>query len=266
MMKVPEHMSKMFESKPIKKPNFFILGAGRCGSTSLYSMLSQHPGIFMPKLKEPSFFCSYFQVIKDPISYFKLFNFADENSAVGEASHVYFSNPESASIIRSLFPDAKFILIFRNPTERAYSLYNWARSAKLEPLDLFENALNAEEVRFADKNFFNNCPHYFWNFMYVRSSFFNIQWKRYLNFFPRKQFFPIGLNELRFDPLFWMQSIYKFLGVDEGFEPETAHLNNIKYTPLSKETKQKLDDVFCDVITETNLIAGRDMQLEETIT
>jgi hypothetical protein len=244
-----------------KKPNFFILGAGRCGTTTLYSMLRQHPEIFMSKVKEPSFFCSYFQVIRDPITYFQLFNPADGEIAIGEASHVYLSNPETAAVIHTLFPAARFILIFRNPTERAYSLYQWARHAKLEPLKTFEKAIEIEALRYADPEFFRTCPQYFWNFMYVRSSYFHLQWRRYLHFYSREHFFPISLNELGSDPQHWIQRIFGFLGVDDTFSPTIEHLNSRLYPPLFPETRQRLDDHFQEVISATNALAGRDLNL-----
>jgi hypothetical protein len=258
---LPQHMKESLDSIRIEIPNFFILGAGRCGSTTLYSMLRQHPQIFMPKIKEPSFFCSYFQVVKDPISYFNLFNPTEEQIAIGEASHVYLSNPESAKVIHALIPNAKFILIFRNPTERAYSLYQWARKGKHEPLGSFEEAIEAEEQRHSSAEFFQNCPHYFWNFMYVRSSYFHLQWERYLRFYSLGQFFPLSLNELVSDPLLWIQRIYDFLGVDRSFAPNVEHQNIGGYEPMSAETKLRLDEQFKEVISATHDLAGRDMQL-----
>lgn len=258
-------MTLILDLNKIKIPNFFILGAGRCGSTTLYSMLSQHPQVFMPKIKEPSFFCSYFQVVKDPVSYFNLFDPTNNEIAIGEASHVYLSNPESAKVIHALIPNAKFILIFRNPTERAYSLYQWARRAKLESIESFEEAIEAEESRYTDKDFFENCPQYFWNFMYVRSCYYNIQWERYLKFYDRKQFFPLSLKELVNDPLFWIRRIYRFLGVEKNFTPNIEHLNSGEYSSLSSKTKHRLDELFKNVISETHELAGRDMQLDSVV-
>ena len=165
-VKEPWGLNPVFLSR-IKKPSFFLLGAGRCGTTSLYHMLRQHPEIFMPEVKEPSFFCSYFQVVKDPISYFGLFVPSSEEKAIGEASHVYFSNPESASVLHLLFPNARFIVILRNPTNRAYSLYKWTRRFGYENLSTFEQAVIAEKKRFRDPIFFRECPQYFWNFISV---------------------------------------------------------------------------------------------------
>jgi len=243
------------------KPNFFILGAGRCGSTSLYGMLRQHPQIFMPSLKEPSFFSSYFQVVKNPVSYFALFNPRKGEKAIGEASHMYFSNPESAGLIHALFPQARFILIFRNPTDRAYSLYQWARKAGHEPLS-FEAAIEAEPARFADPDFFRNCPQYFWNFMYLRSSYFHVQWSRYLALFPRDRFFVLSLYELVRDPVQWMQKLYRFLDVDASFSPNIRHLNARDVDQaLHVDTRQRLDEHFAETVAQTNALAGRDLKL-----
>jgi hypothetical protein len=254
-------MNDPFAPSAAGKPNFFLLGAGRCGTTTLHSMLRQHPEIFMSSVKEPSFFCSYFQVVKNPVTYFQLFTPGKGEKTIGEASHVYFSNPESAPVIHQLFPDAKFILIFRSPTERAYSLYNFMRLAKFEPLESFEEAIEMENRRFDDPEFFRNCPQYFWNFMYVRSSCYDLQWQRYLQFYPRSSFFPLSLHELRMDPGLWMKRIYEFLGVDGGFSPSFERLNSFDYPPISTETKERLDEHFSDVVSRTEALAGRDMSL-----
>lgn len=242
-------------------PNFFVLGAGRCGSSTLYSMLRQHPEVFMSEVKEPSFFCSYFRVVDDPISYFNLFRPSHGEKAVGEASHLYLSNPESCEVIHALFPRAKFILIFRNPTDRAYSLYHWTRRAKLEPKNTFEKALEAEGQRFADEKFFKNCPQYFWNFMYVRSSYYHEQWESYLRYYSRDHFFCLGLTELKSDPLQEMQRVYEFLDVDPSFQPFVEHLNGQPYPPMLEATRQRLDEHFDETIRATEALAGRDLGL-----
>ena len=243
------------------KPNFFLLGAGKCGTTSLASMLSQHPEVFMSTPKEPSFFCSYFQVTRDPISYFNLFSGCKNESAIGEASHVYFSNPETAATLQLLFPDAKFILILRDPTLRAYSLYQWMHRYRFEALPTFESALEAESVRYTDPEFFHNCPQYFWNFMYTRSSYYHIQWERYLRFFHRDRFFVLSLSELASDPVRWTQRIYEFLAVTGGFTPSTKHLNPGRYREMQASTRKRLDEHFRPTIRATRELAGRDMQL-----
>lgn len=78
-------------------PKVFILGAAKRGTTTLYNILQQHPQVWASRIKEPSFFCSYFQVVRNPVAYFRLFE-SDRPCSL-EASHVYFSNPETAPIL-----------------------------------------------------------------------------------------------------------------------------------------------------------------------
>src|SRR5205823_7828937 len=135
----------------IPLPNLFVLGAGKCGTTTLHNLLSLHPSIVMSKPKEPSFWCRSFQVVKNPMEYFSLFSVRNGATAIyrGESSHVYFSNPETAEVIAALFPDAKFIVILRDPMQRAYSLYRHMRRGNHESIPTFHEALVKEDERLA---------------------------------------------------------------------------------------------------------------------
>ena len=130
----------------MNKPNFFILGAGRSGSTFLWDLLRQHPNIFLTSPKEPNFFCKPYQGIKNPIDYFELFDSVSDEAIRGEASHAYLSNPTTAKVLKALFPESKFVVILRNPADRAYSLYHWMRRNGLEYINTFEAALEAEDL------------------------------------------------------------------------------------------------------------------------
>lgn len=212
------------------KPNLFILGAGKCGTTSLYHLLARHPDIKVSEVKEPSFFCSHFQVVSNPVTYFGLFD-SDRKYRV-DASHVYFSNPETAPLLASLFPDARFLLILREPKARALSLYQHmhrAIHADGRPMELmasFHDALAVEAERFASPAFHAGCRHYFWNFMYMRSSLYDGQLARYLNLYPRERFLVMTLAELQAVPEQIIASIAAFLQVDAaGFGGSMPHTN-----------------------------------------
>jgi len=245
-------------------PNFFILGAGRCGTTTLHHMLKQHKQIFMSKVKEPSFFCSYFQIIKNPIDYFQLFKDRKNEIAVGESSHVYFSNPETPEVLHALFPDAKFVLILRNPTNRAYSMYNWARRKGVESVKTFNEAIKIENKRFNNPKFFKTCQYYFWNFMYVKSSYYHVQLKRYLKHYDRDRFFILNLHEFSKDPYHWIEGIHDFLGVDVGVRPIVEHRHKSKYKPMDTKTRKFLDDHFKDTILKTEKLVGHKLYLDKT--
>ena len=197
----------------IKLPNFFILGAGRSGTTTLAAVLREHPEIFMATPKEPTFFSAPFQVVRDPIRYAHLFEGATNAAAVGEASHAYLSHPGAASTLRAFFPEARFVVMFRNPADRALAMYSYMLENGYELLPTFERALAAEDRRFSSPRFARRCPHYFWNFMYYRSGLFGEQVARYLDLFPRDRFFFTTLYDLHRRPADVLGSMEEFLGV-----------------------------------------------------
>ena len=197
----------------IKLPNFFILGAGRSGTTTLAAVLRDHPEIFFSTPKEPTFFSEPFQVTRTPIKYAKLFDGAAAFDAVGEASHAYLTHPDAAQTLRAFFPDARFIVMFRNPADRALAMYSYMLENGYELHRSFERALAAEDRRFASARFARDCPHYFWNFMYFRSGLFGEQVQRYLDLFPRGQFLFTTLYDLHREPNRVLGDIETFLGV-----------------------------------------------------
>ncbi len=208
--------------KPVKKPNFFILGAGKCGTTSLYHYLKFNPQIFMSEVKEPSFFCETFQIINNPISYFELFDEVQKEHVIGEASHVYMTDPKSPRVINHFFPEAKFLISLRNPAERAFSLYNDMRNHGWESARSFEEALIKEETRVSSEEFKLNNPQYFHNFLYFHSGLYGQQIQRYFSHFTKSQFLIIRLEDLESDFHNTIKAIFDFLKVDNSFIPESA--------------------------------------------
>jgi hypothetical protein len=208
------------------KPNFFILGAARSATTYLWGLLRQHPEIFLAKVKEPTFFCKPFQVIKNPIDYYQLYESVSDEPIRGEASHAYLSNPTTAKVLKALFPDSKFVVILRNPADRAYSLYHWMRRRGYEYINKFEAALEAEESRYNSSIFMNNCPQYFYNFLYFRSGLYGEQLQRYFAIFAKHQFHIIKFEEFIADPINHLTKIFLFLGVDQDFSPQLKVIKN----------------------------------------
>src|SRR5687767_12736237 len=106
-------------------PNFFVCGAARSGTTSLWEYLRQHPDIYMPAAiehKEPSYFCDLYGM-SDWNQYLALFREAGNRKRVGEASGPYLTSPESAGRLKEAAPEARIIILLRDPAERAWSLY-----------------------------------------------------------------------------------------------------------------------------------------------
>ena len=102
-------------------PDFLIIGAQRCGTTSLWHYLKSHPDINVARKKEVHYFDHrYFSKSFDwYMNWFK-----DLKGVTGEASPFYIFHPNCSSRIKSKFPDIKLIVLLRNPVDRAYSHYN----------------------------------------------------------------------------------------------------------------------------------------------
>src|SRR5687767_1010670 len=101
------------------KPNFFIVGAPKCGTTSLYEYIRVHPEVFMPDRKEPAFFCSDFykpRRMKEE-EYLSLFREAGSAKWIGEASTWYLYSDKAREGIKAFCPDARIIIMLRNPVD-----------------------------------------------------------------------------------------------------------------------------------------------------
>ena len=194
-------------------PNFFILGAGRSGTTSLAGLLRTHREIFIPQIKEPSFFAESFQWVRNPVRYADLYADAHEPLR-GDASHIYLEDPASARTLKAFTPDAKFVVVLRNPADRARALYSYMVEHGHEILPTFEQGLAAEDRRYASTRFRARCPGSFWNFMYVRSGMYAEQLERYFALFPRDRFFITTLSDLINDPNATVGAMLAFLGAE----------------------------------------------------
>lgn len=221
--------------KPIVKPNFFILGAAKSGTTFLYNTLTNHPEIYFPWEKEPSFLSYHFDKhINGTSKYFELFDDVKDEKSIGEASPNYLPDPTSPRILKGLFPNAKFIITLRNPADRAYSLYINLRRYGHEHINTFAKALLAEEARM-------NCPkfkenhQYFYHFLYFHSGLFGEQIKRYFDLFSPEQFHIITLEQLKTDFEVTIKNILTFLEVNPSYtlKPGNQHKgHDVRLLPL----------------------------------
>lgn len=109
-------------------PNFFIVGAARAGTTSLYEYLRPIDKVYLSPVKEPRYFCAGAEPpgyapapIRSEADYLKLFSAVRDESAVGEASPQYLCDPGAPASIHAAVPEARIIMILRDPVERAFS-------------------------------------------------------------------------------------------------------------------------------------------------
>lgn len=222
------------------KANFFIVGAAKSGTTSFVNYLSQHPDVFVPTIKEPKFFSvqdNIFphkgpgdkevdeKVVKEISAYRRLFERGSDCKAIGEASVDYLYFPQVARRIKEYNPEARIIILLREPTERAFSAYLHMVRDGRENLS-FEEALEAEGHRKA-MNW-----EFFW--YYRELGFYSNQVARYFECFPTKQILVLLFEQFKTDPRSCIKQAYAFLGVNEKFEPDTSNIYNISGVPRSK--------------------------------
>lgn len=217
-------------------PNFLIIGAGSCGTTSLYHYLKQHPQIFMSPQKETRFFAfegqdpdfkgpndKRFAIVTDIETYLSRFNGVSNEVAVGEASANYLHSADAPKRIYHHIPKVKLIAILRDPVERAYS--NYLTALKFGETKNFTDSLKAEPERIS-KNW-----SWFWHYKY--KGYYYEHLKRYYEIFNESQIKIICYEDFQDEPLKTMEGIFNFLKVEESFIPDMSVRHNKTTHPRS---------------------------------
>ena len=178
-------------------PDFFVIGAMKAGTTSLYEYLCRHPGIFMPENKEPMYF-SHEKVYRRGEDWYRsLFSQAQPDQICGEASTSYSRWPQFDRVperIAGLVPDTRFIYMMRHPVKRAYSHYAFLMQHEDRVIS-FEEALERLPV-IIDAS------------LYVR------QIERYLKYFSTDRLHLVVMDDFVKDPDRVLVDIQAFLGLE----------------------------------------------------
>lgn len=204
-------------------PTFLVVGAAKAGTTWLHEGLRQQPDIFMPRVKEPSYFVPGIG-IRDFAEYLELFRDARaHHKVIGEASTAYLTCDTSAECIRKQLGDIRIIVILRNPVRRAFSLYRWMIMEGYEWYRPFEKALAVEERRMNSPWFWKHNPEYIWDFLYFHSGLYASQVARYLDFFSSVKI--LLFEDLVLAPETTLLEACKFLGVKVEMPPPAQPLN-----------------------------------------
>lgn len=214
-------------------PNLLILGAAKSGTSSLYSYLAQHPAIFMSPFKEPTFFVwegrpydvqgpgidRIRRPISDLDSYLQLFSSARDAPIRGEASTGYLHTPGVAERIRRYVPEARLMAILRNPVDRAYSAFLHTRREGIEPIPDFRRAIAEEPQRVTSR--------WVGLTLYTTVGMYAQQLDRYLALFRPEQIRVYLYDDLVRNPLPLVQDAFRFLEIDDTFEPNIAQRLNV---------------------------------------
>jgi sulfotransferase family protein len=217
----------------MSRPDFFIVGAPRCGTTAMYEYLRRHPQVFMPEHKEPMYFGADLTQLHSRLTepdYVGLFKHARGGQRVGEASTWYLYSQAAAREIHEFAPDGQIIIMLRNPVDVMYSLHRELVFYRGEVLEDFEEALAAEGDRKQGRRL---GPSRRPEALYYRDTVrFADQVERYLTEFgPSRVKFVIFDDFVR-NPGDSYADVLRFLNVDDTFRPEFERVNESK-RPIS---------------------------------
>jgi len=197
--------------------DFIIIGAARSGTTSLFAYLRAHPQVYIPLEKEVCFFSDNDRYQKGPDWYLKNYfsGINRKEKIVGEATPAYMLFEYVAERIYKTTPSTKLIAILRNPVQRAYSHYRFAKRLNIENRD-FYTAINQLVVRgkISDSQIGNQ------NVEYVMFGEYGRILKKYMQYFRKNRVKIIFFEDFKKDTFGNMAEIYDYLGVDSMFESD----------------------------------------------
>ncbi len=201
------------------KPDFFVVGAPKCGTTALNQYLSEHGEIFVAR-KEMHYFGSDLKFgsqfyRRDEEAYLAEFQGCREATRVGESSVWYLSSLTAAREIKAFNPEARIIIMLREPTTMMYSMYHQFLCDGNEHLRTFEEALKAEDDRRAGRRL-GRQNYFAQGMLYRAAARFTDQVKRYFDVFGRDQVQVIIYDDFARDTAGVYAQTLEFLGVSPG--------------------------------------------------
>jgi len=228
------------------RPNFFIVGAPRCGTTAMWHYLKQHPEVYLPPDKEPHFFGSdlrfqrsmvggqaplkgehfltsppwpYPRTEGDTAQYLSRFSEAREVKRVGEASTWYLRSRRAATEIKEFDPSASIIIMLGNPVEMLASLHTLFVFLGIETIRDLGEVLRACEPRRSRASLPRDCT-IVSNFTYRDSVRYADQVKRYIDTFGIDNVLVILHDDLKRDVSAAYLETLRFLNVEQDYRPD----------------------------------------------
>jgi hypothetical protein len=221
-----------------------VAGAQKCGTTALDGYLRQHPGIEMAQVKEPHFFDQERDFSWRSPDYTHLHVHFSERPSVlrGEATPITLYWTPAHYRVFAYNPDMRFILIFRNPTERAYSQWKMIRSRGLEPLS-FSDAIRSGRFRVLNESEQNGLSR---DYSYVERGFYGKQLCLLKSLFPLSNMLFLKQDDLLLQPDYCLNRICHFLDIDEWPRIQQQNLNvgPQDIEPMQESDRALLDDIF----------------------
>jgi hypothetical protein len=214
-------------------PSFILAGAPKCGTSSLWSYLRQHPDVFMPADKELFYFD--FNYDRGVNWYEKQFEGHTDEHAVGEATVWYMRWSTVPERMHALLPDVKLIFVLRNPIDRARSNFWHDFRDGQYPFTMTFSEFIRSPIRD--------------NRTIISSGKYADHFQRFEQYFDREQFLILLFEDLKERPTESLQRIYEFIGVDPTFEPNTDDRLNVSWGFQYLDALRQVNRLFRPVKT-----------------
>ncbi|SMM97651.1 Sulfotransferase [uncultured Candidatus Thioglobus sp.] len=244
-----------------KHPNFFILGAPKCGTTSMDMWLASNSAIFMAK-KEPHYFNTDHSDRSTPQleKYQALFaDVTDAHTIIGETSVRYLYSQDAVANILAYAPEAKFMVMLRNPIDMAYSWHNQLCFETMENVKNFETAWSLQSQRKLGKHIPKYCAEAKM-LQYGDVCCLGAQLQRLYQLVPPERVHLVLFDDLLENPKLTYQSVLNFLGVADDGKQDFPHLNAAKTQHIFWLR------AFIDLLTRLkNKLTGKKIGLERIV-
>lgn len=225
-----------------QRPNLFIVGAPKCGTTSLHGYLAEHPEVFMAGYKEPCFLAPDFRCpayAEKEEDYLRLFQGHRGQRWLGESTSTYLVSKRAAETIKGYSPGAKIIAMLRNPAEMIHALYGQRLVEGNEDIARFEDALEAEPQRRGGRRLPRKFLYPKEYLLYREFGKYAEQLRRYYAQFARENVHVILFEDFVEDTGREYAKACDFLGVRADFRPEFVRANPAK-TPRFRRANRFL--------------------------
>ena len=238
-------------------PDFYIIGTEKGGTSSLYGYLVQHPDIYSAVTKEINFFGRYYlrginwYKVNFPSKFQKFFRekILRKKFLTGEASVRYLDHPHAAYRIKETTPNAKFIILLRNPVNRAYSQHSMIVRGGHENLS-FEEAVEKESIRTKvefekmkkDPSYYSNS---FFRYSYLSRGIYVNSLKLWMSIFPKENFLILNSEEFFKNPSKIFNRTLDFLNVKNiDLDEYKVFRAQNKNPPMNQTLREKLEQFF----------------------
>jgi hypothetical protein len=244
-------------------PDFLIIGAKRCGTTSLYEYLGEHPCIKKSFRDHIGFFDDNFQLgINFYKSFFptifekKFFELKNGKFLSNDVTSSYIQNLETAEHVFSTLPKSKIIAILRNPTDRAYSEYNLhlRSNSNLSSFEShIENEMNKNKTINDDKHTKD----------YLKKGFYFEQLTPWFKLFPRKNILILSTEEFGKSTSDVFNNIFEFLQLEKYHIENPKRMQRGVYSKLNPVMRKKIIEYFRPKNKKLYDLVGKDFSWEK---